>query len=91
MKIGVGILTRPDDKPYAFATNYPVIDRGKWKVNAKADQVVFTHELKDKVYSYNYEKSVQLVKDKPELVLIHKIKNTEARQLKQVSMIIISL
>lgn len=81
MKIGVGILTKPDDKPYAFATNYPVIDRGKWKVNARADQVLFTHELKDNVYSYNYEKSVQLIKDKPELVLIHKIKNTGSRTI----------
>jgi len=81
LKIGVGMLTKPDDKPYAFARIYPVVNPGKWKVKTEADKVTFFHELKDKAYSYKYEKCVQLVKGKPELVLSHTLKNTGNRSI----------
>ena len=48
MKIGVGILTKPDEKPYTFSRLYPVINSGKWKIKMKSDQVKFAHELSDK-------------------------------------------
>jgi hypothetical protein len=76
VKIGVGVLSKPDDKPYSFARYYHVVKQGTWNVNTKPDQVQFTHELNDKNYSYKYEKKVQLIKDKPEMVLIHSLKNT---------------
>ena len=76
LKIGVGVLTKPDDKPYSFARVYPVVDHGKWNVKTKADEVIFSHELTSRAYSYKYEKTVQLVKGKPELYLIHSLKNT---------------
>jgi hypothetical protein len=79
LKIGVGMLEKPDNEPYAFARYYNIINPGKWTVDKKSDQVHFTHELKDKNYSYRYEKTVLLVKDKPELVLMHTLKNTGAR------------
>jgi hypothetical protein len=81
MKIGVGILTRPDDKPYSFSNTYPVLDRGKWKVKKQSDNVQFFHELNNKDFSYKYEKTVQLVKGKPEMVLIHTLKNTGNRTI----------
>ena len=81
LKIGVGVLSRPDYKPYSFARTYKVVDHGIWNVKAKADQVLFTQELNDKPYSYKYEKSVQLVKDKPELFLIHSLKNTGSKTI----------
>jgi hypothetical protein len=81
LKIGVGFLTKPDEKPYSFARNYPVVDHGKWKVKTESDKVLFIHEIDSKAYSYKYEKSVQLVKDKPELVLIHTLKNTGNRTI----------
>jgi hypothetical protein len=58
-----------------------VVDQGKWTVKAKSDQVLFTHVLKDKVYSYKYEKCVQLIEGKPELVLIHSLKNTGTKTI----------
>ncbi len=81
MKIGVGILTKPDDKPYAFSNTYPVLDRGKWNVKKLSDQVQFFHELNNKDYSYKYEKIVQLVKNKPEMVLEHTLKNTGTKTI----------
>ena len=76
LKIGVGVLSKPDDKPYTFSRLYPVLNSGKWKVDKQSDRVQFIHELNDKTYSYQYEKSVQLIKGKPELVLTHTLRNT---------------
>jgi hypothetical protein len=81
LKIGVGVLTKPDDKPYSFARVYPVADHGKWAVKKKSDQVIFSHELNSRSYSYKYEKCVQLVKGKPELILIHTLKNTGSKAI----------
>ena len=81
LKIGVGVLEKPDNEAYSFARYYNILNPGKWTVDKKSDQVHFTHELKDKNYSYKYEKTVQLVKDKPELVLMHTLKNTGARTI----------
>lgn len=76
VKIGVGVLLKPDDSVYMFSRLYKVINPGKWNVKVKKDQVVFTHILKDSAYSYNYEKIVKLIKNKPILELIHTLKNT---------------
>ena len=77
VKIGVGVLRKPDDKPYAFAQYYDVVDHGKWDVKTAKDHVDFQHELTDaNGYGYRYTKTVRLTKDKPELVLEHRLKNT---------------
>jgi len=81
VKIGVGVLTKPDDQPYTFARLYPVVDHGKWSVITQHDQVQFLHELQGKEYSYSYTKIVQLVKDKPELLLSHTLKNSGKRTI----------
>lgn len=81
MKIGVGILYKPDNKPYAFSRLYKSLNDGEWTTKKSRDRVLFIHDLKDKDYSYHYEKTVQLTKDKPELVLYHKLKNTGNRTI----------
>jgi hypothetical protein len=82
VKIGVGALVKPDDKKYAFATNYEVKNAGKWSVKRGKDKVEFTHELKDETgYSYIYTKTVRLVAGKPELVLEHSLKNTGTKTI----------
>ena len=76
VKIGVGVLRKPDDKAYSFARLYPIVNYGKWTVKKKADQVEFTHELNDKDYSYVYHKTIRLVPGKAEMELVHTLKNT---------------
>ncbi len=76
VKIGIGVLTRPDTGKYFFAKTYPVVDYGKWQVTKKPDQVTFTHILRDPACSYDYVKTVRLVKGKSDLVLTHRFKNT---------------
>lgn len=82
VKIGVGVLVKPDDKKYSFATNYEVKDAGKWTVDKKKDHVTFTHTLKDATgYGYVYTKTLKLVKGKPQLVLEHSLKNTGSKEV----------
>lgn len=77
VKIGVGILRKPDDKAYAFAKYYDIVNPGNWNVNPYKDRIDFTHELTDPAgYGYVYRKTVKLTKGKPELVLEHSLKNT---------------
>lgn len=78
IKIGVGVVYKQDDKPYEFSRLYQLLNPGKWTVKKKADQVLFIHDLSDKAHSYHYEKTVSLIKNKPELVLYHILKNTGA-------------
>jgi hypothetical protein len=81
VKIGVGVLTKPDDKAYSFARLYPLVNHGKWSVKKESDQVEFIHELTDKEYAYVYHKTVRLVPGKPEMELIHVLKNTGTKTI----------
>ena len=82
IKIGVGVLAKPDDSVYKFTRLYAVTNPGKWKVTLKADRVKFIQTVNDTAYSYNYQKTVQLIKNKPILVLSHILKNTGKRIIK---------
>jgi hypothetical protein len=78
VKIGVGVLRKPDATPYAAMKPYEIVDAGKWKVEKKADSVEFVQELKDASsgYGYVYVKTVRLTAGKPELVISHRLTNT---------------
>jgi hypothetical protein len=78
IKIGVGVLRKPDDGEYSPYRLYPIVDSGKWHVQKNDDSVEFIQELSDPAsgYGYRYTKTVRLVKGKPEMVLEHKLENT---------------
>lgn len=77
LKIGVGVLRKPDEESYRFHRLYEVVEPGTWKTTKKADRVEFTHELRGPGgYAYLYKKTVRLAKGKPELILEHSLKNT---------------
>jgi hypothetical protein len=76
VKIGVGVVYKQDDQPYTFSRLYQLLNPGKWTIEKKSDRVLFIHDLQDKTFSYHYEKTVMLIKDKPELVLNHILRNT---------------
>ena len=78
VKIGVGVLRKPDEMRYAFSTVYPIVDNGKWNIERAADSVVFTHEVADPSsgYAYRYRKTVRLTAGRAQLVLDHSLTNT---------------
>ncbi len=85
IKIGVGVLRKPPDEvKYDHYKEYEIVDSGKWSVHKSASSVEFTQEVSDpgSQYGYRYTKIVRLVKDKPELVIEHVLKNTGARAIR---------
>ncbi len=77
LKVGVGILRKPDEKSYSAFRYYDIVNPGKWKVETDKDKVSFSQDLTDESgYAYRYTKTVRLTKGKPELVLEHSLKNT---------------
>ncbi len=83
VKIGVGLLRKPDNDPYTFARHYQIAGTGKWMVRPEADRVRFTQELTGvRGYSYVYTKTVRLGRGgKPDLILEHTLKNTGKRPI----------
>ncbi len=81
IKIGVGALQKPDESAYSSFKLYKITNPGKWKIKTKSDQVRFVHQLKEGEYSYDYDKTISLVKGKPELRIQHTLKNTGTKTI----------
>jgi len=78
LKIGVGVLRRPDDTPYDHFKLYEVVDPGKWKTDVTPTAVEFTQQVNDPAtgYGYEYRKTVRLAGSGPELAIEHSFRNT---------------
>ncbi len=78
LKIGVGVLRRPDDAPYDHFKLYEVVDPGKWKTNVTPTAVEFIQQVNDPAtgYGYEYRKTVRLAGRGPELAIEHSFRNT---------------
>jgi hypothetical protein len=83
VKIGVGVLRRPDDKPYNHFRLYPLVDEGKRTLTTKKDSATFTQVVTDPAtgYGYSYSKTVRLVPGKPQLLIEHRLRNTGAKPI----------
>ena len=83
VKIGVGVLRKPDDSKFDHSKTYEIVDGGKWTVKKTRDSVEFTQELSDSAsgYGYLYTKTVRLLPGKPEMVLEHRLKNTGTKRI----------
>jgi len=78
IKIGVGVIRKPEEAKFQQFHTYEIADNGKWSIKKHADSVEFTQTVTDPSsgYAYVYTKTVRLVKGKPELVLDHRLRNT---------------
>jgi hypothetical protein len=77
IRIGVGVVRKPDEPAYQRFKTYEILDPGKRSLRNGPDWVEFTHELSsDTGYGYVYKKTVRLAKDKPVLTLEHTLRNT---------------
>jgi hypothetical protein len=82
VKIGVGVLKKPDEPAYRQFGTYDIVDNGKWTIKRGSDFVQFTQQLTGpNGYAYVYTKAVRLTKGKPVLTLEHTLKNTGAKPI----------
>jgi len=77
VRIGVGTLRKPEEPAYRVFGTYEIVDPGKWAVKTAKDRIEFAHTLTHPAgYAYQYTKIVRLEKDRPEMVIEHRLKNT---------------
>jgi len=81
LNIGIGMLAKPQETKYFFVNPYQIVNPGKWTIRKKSREVEFIHILNDKNYSYEYNKTVELLKGKPEMLLSHSLKNTGSKAI----------
>jgi len=83
LKIGVGALHRPDDKPYDKYWHYEIADWGKRGMRHTRDSVTFTQTLADTPSgtSYVYEKTLRLVPGTARMEIAHVLRNTGAKPI----------
>lgn len=81
LKIGVGMLVKPEESRYNKFKTYKISDHGSWKVKSKTNEVLFHHRLNSSNYSYSYEKRICLPEGEPKLVLSHKFTNTGEKSI----------
>jgi len=75
VRIGVGVIEKPDEEEYSFRNFYKLLDHGKWTVEHGPDWISFRHELSSDIgYSYIYEKLIKLKSDG--FILQHKLQNS---------------
>lgn len=78
VKVGVGILRRPDATPYNAFKKYELVDPGKWQVKPNADNIEFIQTL-DGVYTYT--KRIRLLKGSPQMEIDYTLRNTGTKPI----------
>ena len=83
VRIGVGVLRKPEEPKFDRFHTYEIVDGGKWTVNAHRESIDFHHRLADKAsgYAYDYHKTVRLLSGKPEMEIEHTLKNTGSKPI----------
>ncbi len=77
IRIGVGVVRRPDAGPYQLFKTYEIVDPGERNVRNGPDWIEFTHILSGpNGYAYRYVKTVRLTRNKAEMTIEHSLRNT---------------
>jgi hypothetical protein len=80
IRIGVGILEKPDEKEYQWNHTYKILNHGKWTIDKGKDWIEFKHELNSDIgWGYIYTKRVELKKNEPGFTITHILRNTGSR------------
>jgi hypothetical protein len=80
IRIGVGLLEKPDEPSYRGTHTYKIVNPGKWTVTRGGNWIDFVQELPDQIgYGYVYRKRITLTKGKSEMVLSYSLKNSGAK------------
>jgi hypothetical protein len=82
IRIGVGVVRKPDDNAYQAFKTYDILEHGAWRVKKGKDRIEFAHTLTtDLGYSYVYRKTVRLARGKPVMTIEHSLKNTGTKAI----------
>jgi len=75
IRIGIGVIEKPNESSYRWNETYTILDHGKWMIDKRKDWISFTHVLGSDIgYGYIYKKTVRLKNDG--FAIEHQLKNT---------------
>jgi hypothetical protein len=81
VKIGVGLLHRPDDKAYDHYRHYDIVSVGRRTTRTTKNSVTFGQVLDGAGYGYTYEKTLRLVPGTTQMVIEHALRNTGSKPI----------
>jgi hypothetical protein len=81
LQIGVGVLIRPDDKPFDRFHLYQIADAGRWRTTSSANSVTMEQAVGSNGYAYVYEKTITLVPGRPQMIIAHRLRNTGGKPI----------
>ncbi len=82
IRIGVGVVTKPEEAAYQSFRTYDIVDHGKWRVRSGKDRIEFRHELRDQTgYGYRYTKRIRLEPGRAVMVIEHELSNTGRKRI----------
>jgi hypothetical protein len=80
IRIGVGVLEKPDEEEYLWDKTYKITDYGEWTIGKGNDWIEFRHELKCEIgWGYIYTKRIDLKKNEPGFTISHILENTGSK------------
>jgi hypothetical protein len=59
LKIGVGLVRKPDDEAYDFIRDYEIIEPGQWETDSDSRHVTFHQRLSHAGWAYAYSKTIR--------------------------------
>jgi hypothetical protein len=85
IKLGVGVLQRPDAGEYDHYRVYEILDHGRWRARQSGPRSVeFVQEIADphSGYAYRYLKRIDLPAGKARMVISHTLENRGTRPIR---------
>ncbi len=83
VKIGVGVLRRPDEQPYQFSGVYELVEAPAWEVEAGRCQVEMRQRLEFNGYGYDYANTIELVPGSAAFITRHRLTNRGGKPIRQ--------
>lgn len=83
LKVGVGVLRRPDDEAYNFAGAYELVEAAEWEVAGDRQRLMMRQRCGFGNYGYDYTQTIELMPGAPAFVTRHRLSNTGARPIRQ--------
>ena len=79
LRVGVGLVRRPDAKPYDRFKTYEIVDAGQWRIRRGKDRIAMTHTVRGAGFAYRYTKTIRLMGQ--EMVIEHALRNTVGKAM----------
>lgn len=83
VKIGVGVLRRPDAQPYQFDGAYELVEAPAWQVEGGADRMEMRQRLEFGGFGYDYTHTIELIPGASAFVTRHRLTNTGGKPIRQ--------